>query len=181
MNFIEELQWRGMIHGITPGAEALCKAGGVTGYAGFDPRPRRSTSAISFPSCCSSISSGPATSPSACMSGATGMIGDPSGKSEERNLLGLDVLRFNNQECIKAQLERFLDFTGAHGAELVNNYDWFKGIGFLDFLRDVGKHLTVNYMVAKDSVQGTVGQRHLIYRIQLPAAPGVRLPLALYK
>jgi tyrosyl-tRNA synthetase len=153
MNFIEELQWRGMIHGITPGAEALCKAGGVTGYAGFDPTAPSLHIGNLIPIMLLVHFQRTGNKPIALVGGATGMIGDPSGKSEERNLLGLDVLRFN-QECIKAQLERFLNFTGAHAAELVNNYDWFKGIGFLDFLRDVGKHLTVNYMVAKDSVKG---------------------------
>ncbi len=152
-NLIEELTWRGMVHDTTPGlGEHLAKAP-VTGYVGFDPTA-------------SSLHIGNLVTimllvhlqraghkPVALVGGATGMIGDPSGKSEERNLLSEEVLRYN-QQCIKKQLESFLDFDcGAQSAETVNNYDWFKDIGFLSFLREVGKHLTVNYMTAKDSVK----------------------------
>jgi tyrosyl-tRNA synthetase len=153
MNFIEELRWRGMIHGTTAGAEEALTKSGLVGYAGFDPT---ATSLhignlipimllVHFQRC--------GNKPIALVGGATGMIGDPSGKSAERILLPLETLR-RNQECIRKQLERFLDFSGSCAAEIVNNYDWFAPIGYLDFLRDVGKHLTVNYMVAKDSVKG---------------------------
>jgi tyrosyl-tRNA synthetase len=153
MNFIEELTWRGMISAITPGAEALCNAGSVTGYAGFDPTAPSLHIGNLIPIMLLVHFQRSGHKPIALVGGATGMIGDPSGKSEERQLLGMEAIRFN-QERLKAQLERFLDFKGGNAAEIVNNYDWFREIRFLDFLRDVGKHLTVNYMVAKDSVKG---------------------------
>jgi tyrosyl-tRNA synthetase len=153
MNFIEELTWRGMIHDIMPGTEEKLRGQGVCGYVGFDPTA-------------SSLQIGNLVAimllvqfqraghkPLALVGGATGMIGDPSGKSEERNLLSVDEIQYN-LECFKKQLARFLDFgTSGNKAEIVNNFDWFKGVSFLDFLRDAGKHLTVNYMMAKDSVQ----------------------------
>jgi len=154
MNFFEELKWRGMIHDKTPGTEELLKQEMVTAYVGFDPTA-------------DSLHIGHLVSimmlkhfqlaghkPIALVGGATGMIGDPSGKSEERNLLNEDDLR-RNQECVKDQLSKFLDFDEKEKncALLVNNYDWLKEFSLLDFLRDVGKHLTVNYMIAKDSVK----------------------------
>jgi tyrosyl-tRNA synthetase len=153
MNFIEELQWRGMIHDKTPGVEELCKQGGVTGYAGFDPTSSSLHIGNLIPIMLLVHFQRSGNRPIALIGGATGMIGDPSGKSEERQLLSMEVIRFN-QERLKAQLERFLDFSGSNFAEIVNNYDWFREMGFLEFLRDVGKLLTVNYMVAKDSVKG---------------------------
>ncbi len=156
MHFIEELTWRGMIHDKTPGVEELCKNDGVTGYAGFDPTAPSLHIGNLIPIMLLVHFQRSGNRPIALIGGATGMIGDPSGKSEERQLLPVEVIRFN-QECLKAQLERFLDFSGSNAAEIVNNHDWFGNIGFLEFLRDVGKHLTVNYMVAKDSVKGRWG------------------------
>jgi len=153
MNFVEELRWRGMIHDIMPGTlEMLDKEMGVA-YVGIDPTA-------------DSLHIGHLVSimmlkhfqlsghkPLALIGGATGMIGDPSGKSEERNLMSEESLR-HNQECIQKQLLKFLDFNcGVNSAEIVNNYDWMREFSFLQFLRDVGKHITVNYMVAKDSVK----------------------------
>jgi tyrosyl-tRNA synthetase len=152
MNFIEELQWRGMIHDKTLGVEELCKKEGVTGYAGFDPTAPSLHIGNLIPIMLLVHFQRSGNRPIALVGGATGMIGDPSGKSEERQLLPMEVIRFN-QECLKAQLERFLDFSGSNAAEIVNNFDWFKNIGFLEFLRDVGKRVTVNYMIAKDSVK----------------------------
>lgn len=154
MNFVEELKWRGMIHDMMPGTEEQLNKEMTTAYVGIDPTA-------------DSLHIGHLVSimmlkhfqvaghkPLALVGGATGMIGDPSGKSEERNLLDEKVLR-HNQECIKKQLLKFLDFDNANPnhAEIVNNYDWMKEFSFLGFLRDVGKHLSVNYMMAKDSVK----------------------------
>lgn len=154
MNFIEELQWRGMIQDIMPGTEELLNKEMVTAYVGIDPTA-------------DSLHIGHLVSimmlrhlqnyghkPIAVVGGATGMIGDPSGKSKERNLLDENELRYN-QECIRKQLMRFLDFdtSSPNCAEIVNNYDWTKDYSFLGFLRDIGKHITVNYMMAKDSVR----------------------------
>lgn len=152
-NFVEELRWRGMIHDMMPGAEEQLNKEVTAGYVGFDPTADslhignlvQVMTLVHFQQC--------GHKPLALVGGATGMVGDPSGKSAERNLLSEDVLQ-HNLACVKKQLERFLDFTpGPHAAELVNNYDWFKEFKFLDFIRDVGKHITVNYMMAKDSVQ----------------------------
>ena len=151
-NFVEELRWRGMIHDVMPGTEDQLLKETTAGYIGFDPTAdslhighlAQIMTLLNFQQ------SG--HKPYALVGGATGMVGDPSGKSAERNLLSEDVL-LHNVSCVKAQLEKFLDFTGANAAEMVNNYDWFKGFTFLDFIRDVGKHITVNYMMAKDSVQ----------------------------
>jgi tyrosyl-tRNA synthetase len=151
--FIDELRWRGMLQDSTPGVEEHLAKGPQRGYIGFDPTAdslhvgnlvqimflmhfqRAGHRAV------------------ALVGGATGMVGDPSGKKSERNLLDEDALR-HNEACIKAQLERFLDFESAlNPAQLVNNYDWFKDMGFLHFIREVGKHITVNYMMAKDSVK----------------------------
>lgn len=152
MNFVEELRWRGMLHDIMPGTEEQLLKEPTAGYIGFDPTA-------------DSLHIGHLTQimtllnfqiaghkPFALVGGATGMVGDPSGKSAERNLLSEDVLQ-HNVACVKSQLEKFLDFSGSNAAEMVNNYDWFKDFKLLDFIRDVGKHITVNYMMSKDSVQ----------------------------
>ncbi|MBL7857496.1 MAG: tyrosine--tRNA ligase [Cyclobacteriaceae bacterium] len=151
-NFVEELRWRGMIHDVMPGTEEQLNKEVTSGYIGFDPTAdslhighlAQIMTLLHFQKA--------GHKPYALVGGATGMVGDPSGKSAERNLLSEDVLT-HNVACVKQQLEKFLDFTGANAAEMVNNYDWFKGFAFLDFIRDVGKHITVNYMLAKDSVQ----------------------------
>lgn len=154
MNFVEELKWRGMVHDMMPGTEEQLQKEMTTAYVGIDPTA-------------DSLHIGHLVSvmilrhfqrcghkPIALIGGATGMIGDPSGKSAERNLLTEETLR-HNQACIKAQLAKFLDFDSdaPNAAELVNNYDWMKNFGFLDFAREIGKHITVNYMMAKDSVK----------------------------
>lgn len=154
MTLVEELRWRGMVHDMMPGTEELLAKEMVTAYVGFDPTS-------------DSLHIGHLVSimllrhlqkaghkPIALIGGATGMIGDPSGKSEERNLLDETTLR-HNQECIKKQMARFLDFESdvPNKAEMVNNYDWMKDFSFLEFIRDVGKLITVNYMMAKDSVK----------------------------
>ncbi|MBJ6117926.1 tyrosine--tRNA ligase [Pontibacter sp. BT310] len=153
MNLIEELRWRGMLHDFMPGTEEQLASGMTTGYIGFDP----TASSLHIGNLATIMLlvhlQRAGHKPVALVGGATGMIGDPSGKSAERNLLDETTLRAN-QEGIKAQLEKFLDFNaGANSAEIVNNYDWFKEFSFLGFLREVGKHLTVNYMMAKDSVK----------------------------
>ncbi|MGA2507145.1 MAG: tyrosine--tRNA ligase [Chitinispirillaceae bacterium] len=153
MGFIEELKWRGMIQGITPGAAEKLAPGGSTGYAGFDPTAPSLHIGHLIPIMLLVHFQRGGNRPIALVGGATGMIGDPSGKSEERNLLPIETIR-HNQERLRTQLGHFLDFSGKCAAEIVNNYDWFAEVRFLDFLRDIGKHLTVNYMVAKDSVKG---------------------------
>jgi tyrosyl-tRNA synthetase len=152
MNFIDELKWRGMIHDITPGTEEKLLEKPTAGYAGFDPTAPSLHIGHLIPIMLLVHFQRAGHKPVALVGGATGMIGDPSGKSEERKLLSPETIAFN-QECIKKQLSKFLNFTGDAAAEIVNNYDWFGKIGFLDFLRDVGKFLTVNYMVSKDSVK----------------------------
>jgi len=154
MSFVKELEWRGMIHDMMPGTEELLKKEFVTAYVGIDPTA-------------DSLHIGHLVSimmlkhlqlsghrPVVVLGGATGMIGDPSGKSQERNLLDEPTLR-HNQESIKNQVSKFLDFETSDKSQalLVNNYDWMSKFSFLDFIRDVGKHLTVNYMMAKDSVK----------------------------
>jgi tyrosyl-tRNA synthetase len=153
MNFVEELRWRGMLHDIMPGTEELLNKGMASGYIGFDPTAD-SLHVGSLAQIMTLIHFQKAGhKPFALVGGATGMVGDPSGKSQERNLLSEDVLQ-HNLEGIQKQLEKFLDFnSGANGAEMVNNYDWFKDFTFLNFIRDVGKHITVNYMMSKDSVK----------------------------
>ena len=153
MNFVEELRWRGMLHDIMPGTEDLLNKGMVSGYIGFDPTAD-SLHVGSLAQIMTMIHFQRAGhKPFALIGGATGMVGDPSGKSQERNLLSEDVLQLN-LAGIKGQLEKFLDFDcGANSAQMVNNYDWFKDFTFLDFIREVGKHITVNYMMAKDSVK----------------------------
>ncbi len=153
MNFVEELRWRGMLHDIMPGTEEQLNKGMTAGYLGFDPTSD-SLHVGSLAQIMTLIRFQRAGhKPIALVGGATGMVGDPSGKSVERNLLSEEVLN-HNVSGIEAQLKRFLDFDcGPTSAVLVNNYDWFKGISFLEFIRDVGKHITVNYMMAKDSVK----------------------------
>jgi tyrosyl-tRNA synthetase len=154
MNFVEELTWRGMIHDMMPGLEEQLKKEVTSAYVGIDPTA-------------DSLHIGHLVGlmllkhfqlnghkPIVLVGGATGMIGDPSGKSQERNLLDEKTLR-HNQECLKVQISKFLDFdsNGENTAEMVNNYDWMKDFSFLEFIRDIGKHITVNYMMAKDSVK----------------------------
>jgi tyrosyl-tRNA synthetase len=152
-NFVEELRWRGMLQDIMPGTEELLNKQMVSGYIGFDPTSDslgvgnlvQIMTLLHFQQC--------GHKPVALVGGATGMVGDPSGKSAERNLLNEDTLNYN-LACQKKQLEKFLDFNcGENSAEIVNNYDWFKNFSFLEFIRDVGKHISVNYMMAKDSVK----------------------------
>lgn len=154
MNFVEELKWRGMLHQMMPGTEELFEKEQVTAYVGIDP----TADSLHIGHLCGVMmlrhlqQSG--HKPLALVGGATGMIGDPSGKSAERNLLNEETLQ-HNVACIKAQLARFLDFDSdaPNAAELVNNYDWMKEFSFLDFTREIGKCITVNYMMAKDSVK----------------------------
>ncbi len=156
MNFVEELQWRGMLHTSIPETEAHLNAQMRKAYIGFDPTASSLGvgNMVQIMTLLHFQQSG--HKPVALIGGATGMVGDPSGKSAERNLLGEEELRYN-QECQQKQLERFLDFNcGGRSAEIVNNYDWFKEMGFLEFIRDVGKRLTVNYMMAKDSVKNRI-------------------------
>jgi len=171
MNFVEELRWRGMLHDIMPGTEDLLKKGMVSGYIGFDPTAD-SLHVGSLAQIMTLIHFQRAGhKPYALVGGATGMVGDPSGKSAERNLLSEEDLQ-HNLNGIKGQLEKFLDFeTGDNSAQMVNNYDWFKGFDFLNFIRDVGKHITVNYMMAKDSVkkrlEGETGMSFTEFSYQL--------------
>jgi tyrosyl-tRNA synthetase len=171
MNFVEELRWRGMLHDIMPGTEEELNKQMTSGYIGFDPTAdslhvghlTQIMTLIHFQRA--------GHKPFALVGGATGMVGDPSGKSAERNLLSEEVLN-HNVKCLENQLKKFLDFnTGANSAEMVNNYDWFKNFTFLDFIRDVGKHLTVNYMMAKDSVkkrlEGETGMSFTEFSYQL--------------
>lgn len=153
MNFVEELRWRGMLHDIMPGTEEQLTKELTAGYIGFDPTAD-SLHVGSLAQIMTLLHFQKAGhKPIALIGGATGMVGDPSGKSQERNLLSEDLLN-HNLNCIKKQLEKFLDFGAcANSAELVNNYDWMKDFSFLTFIRDVGKHITINYMLAKDSVQ----------------------------
>jgi len=154
-NFIEELKWRGMLHDAMPGTEELLNNSVVKGYIGFDPTADSLGvgNLVQIMTLMHFQRAG--HRPIALIGGATGMIGDPSGKSAERNLLSEETL-LHNQQCQKKQLEKFLDFTGENAAQIVNNYDWFKDFGFLDFIRDVGKRLTINYMMAKDSVKNRI-------------------------
>lgn len=171
-NFVEELKWRGMLHDIMPGTEEQLSKAMTSGYIGFDPTADslhvghlvQIMTLIHFQRA--------GHKPYALVGGATGMVGDPSGKSEERNLLSEDSLN-HNVDCLKNQLTKFLDFeSGAsNAAVMVNNYDWFKEFSFLNFIRDVGKHITVNYMMAKDSVkkrlEGDTGMSFTEFSYQL--------------
>lgn len=158
MNFVEELQWRGMIHDIMPGTEEQLEKEITTAYIGFDP----SASSLHIGNLVGIMMLKhfqlKGHKPVALVGGATGMIGDPSGKSQERNLLDEKTLR-DNQDRIKKQLSHFLDFDTdlPNAAIMVNNYDWMKDYSFLNFIRDIGKHITVNYMMAKDSVRSRLG------------------------
>lgn len=154
MNLIEELRWRGMIQDIMPGTEDQLKKEMTTGYIGFDPTADSLHIGSLVPILLLVHFQKAGHKPIALVGGATGMVGDPSGKSEERNLLSEEVLQ-KNVAGVRGQLERFLDFDPAkpNAAEMANNYDWFRNISFIDFLRDAGKHITVNYMMAKDSVK----------------------------
>ncbi len=154
MNLIKELQWRGLIQDIMPGTEEQLQKEMTSGYIGFDPTADSLHIGSLVPILLLVHLQRAGHKPFALVGGATGMVGDPSGKSEERNLLSEDVLK-KNQEGVKKQLEKFLDFDASkpNAAVMVNNYDWFKEMSFLDFIRDVGKHITVNYMMAKDSVK----------------------------
>lgn len=154
MNFVEEIKWRGMLHQMMPGTEELFEKEQVTAYVGIDP----TADSLHIGHLCGVMMlrhlQRAGHKPIALVGGATGMIGDPSGKSQERNLLDEETLA-HNVNCIKKQLSHFLDFESdvPNRAELVNNYDWMKDFKFLDFARDIGKHITVNYMMAKESVQ----------------------------
>ena len=154
MNFVEELRWRGMLHDIMPGTEDILKKECITAYVGIDP----TADSLHIGHLCSVMMlkhfQRCGHKPIVLVGGATGMIGDPSGKSDERNLLDEDTLR-HNQKAIRLQLQKFLDFgdDAPNAAELINNYDWMKDVTFLDFARNIGKHITVNYMMSKDSVK----------------------------
>ncbi len=172
MHLIEELQWRGMIQDIMPGTKELLEKEMVSGYIGFDPTSDSLHIGSLVPILLLVHLQRAGHKPFALVGGATGMVGDPSGKSEERNLLSEETLLFN-QEGVRKQLSKFLDFNTKqpNSAELVNNYDWFKDFSFLNFIRDVGKHITVNYMMAKDSVkkrlEGETGMSFTEFTYQL--------------
>ncbi len=153
MNFVEELRWRGMIHNIMPGTEEQLNKEMTTAYVGFDPTADSLHIGNLVSIMLLKFFQMAGHKPIVLVGGATGMVGDPSGKLYERDLLDTDTLNYN-LECQKKQLMKFLDFgEGQNAAELVNNFDWMKDFGFLQFIREVGKHITVNYMLAKDSVQ----------------------------
>src|SRR5690349_11925434 len=153
MTLIEELRWRGMVQDIMPGTEELLSKEVVNGYIGFDPTADSLHIGSLVPILLLVHFQRAGHKPIALVGGATGMVGDPSGKSEERNLQGPEQVEYNLQ-CQKKQLEKFLDFNcGANSAAIVNNYTWFKDYLFLDFIREVGKHISINYMLAKDSVK----------------------------
>ncbi len=154
MTLIKELRWRGMLQDIMPGTEEQLNKEMTSAYIGFDPTSDSLHIGSLVPILLLVHLQKAGHKPIALVGGATGMVGDPSGKSEERNLLSEDIL-LHNQAGVKKQLEKFLDFDASkpNAAEMVNNYDWFKEIDFLSFIRDVGKHITVNYMMSKDSVR----------------------------
>ncbi len=172
MNLIEELRWRGMIQDIMPGTEEQLGKEMTTGYIGFDPTADSLHIGSLVPILLLVHFQKAGHKPIALVGGATGMVGDPSGKNEERNLLSEETLQ-KNVAGVKAQLERFLDFDPAlpNAAEMSNNYDWFRSISFIDFLRDAGKHITVNYMMAKESVrkriEGETGISYTEFAYQL--------------
>jgi tyrosyl-tRNA synthetase len=172
MSLIEELKWRGMLQDIMPGTEEQLKKEPTTAYIGFDPTADSLHIGSLVPILLLYHLQQAGHKPIALVGGATGMVGDPSGKSEERNLLDEETLQ-KNINGVRRQLEKYLDFseTRTNAAEIVNNYDWFKGLGFIDFLRDVGKHITVNYMMSKDSVrkriEGETGISYTEFAYQL--------------
>ena len=172
MNLIEELRWRGLIQDIMPGTEDQLKKEMTSAYIGFDPTADSLHIGSLVPILLLVHLQKAGHKPYALVGGATGMVGDPSGKSEERNLLSEEVLQ-KNQEGVKKQLMQYLDFNPElkNAAEMVNNYDWFKDFTFLDFIRDVGKHITVNYMMSKDSVkkrlEGEAGMSFTEFTYQL--------------
>ena len=172
MHLLDELSWRGMIHDMMPGTREQLDREMTTGYIGFDPTADSLHIGSLVPILLLVHFQRAGHKPIALVGGATGMVGDPSGKNEERNLLTEDILR-HNAAGVKAQLERFLNFDRSlpNAAEMVNNYDWFKEISFIDFLRDTGKHITVNYMMAKDSVkkriEGETGISYTEFAYQL--------------
>ena len=172
MNLIEELRWRGLIQDIMPGTEDQLKKVMTSAYIGFDPTADSLHIGSLVPILLLVHLQKAGHKPYALVGGATGMVGDPSGKSEERNLLSEEVLQ-KNQEGVKKQLMQYLDFNPElkNAAEMVNNYDWFKDFTFLDFIRDVGKHITVNYMMSKDSVkkrlEGEAGMSFTEFTYQL--------------
>ncbi len=154
MNWIEDLRWRGMIQDIMPGTVEQLQKEMTTGYIGFDPTADSLHIGSLVPILLLVHLQKNGHKPIALVGGATGMIGDPTGKSEERNLLDEEALQ-KNIKGVHAQLARYLNFDPSlpNAAEMANNYDWFRNISFIDFLRDTGKHITVNYMMAKDSVR----------------------------
>lgn len=154
MNFVEELRWRGMLHDFMPGVEELLMKEKTSGYVGFDPTADSLHIGHLVGVMMLKHLQRAGHHPIALVGGATGMIGDPSGRSQERNLLDIPTLRYN-EACIRKQLAHFLDFnpSAPNCAYMVNNYDWMKDYTFIDFIRDIGKHITVNYMMAKDSVK----------------------------
>jgi len=158
MNFVEELRWRGMLHDIMPETEEMLLKESTAGYIGFDPTGESLHIGSLVQIIILMHFQRAGHTPVALVGGATGMIGDPSGKSAERNLLNEETLA-KNIAGIKSQLERFIDFNSdiANKAELVNNYDWMKDYSFIDFARDIGKHITVNYMMSKESVKKRLG------------------------
>jgi tyrosyl-tRNA synthetase len=173
-NFVEEITWRGMLHDVMPGTEEHLLEEMRSAYVGFDPTADSLHIGNLVPIMLLAHYQRCGHKPVALVGGATGMIGDPSGKSNERNLLDEVTLR-HNQECVRGQLSQFLDFTsGAQNeALMVNNYDWMKDFGFLEFIRDIGKHITVNYMISKESVknrisgEGTEGMSFTEFTYQL--------------
>jgi tyrosyl-tRNA synthetase len=160
-SFIEELKWRGMLQDIMPGTEEQLNKEVTSGYVGFDPTADSLHIGSLVPILLLVRLQKAGHKPFALVGGATGMVGDPSGKSEERNMLSEEILN-KNVDGIKKQLQKFLDFDSksANAAVMINNYDWFKGISFLDFIRDAGKHITVNYMMAKESVKKRLEGEH---------------------
>ena len=172
MTLIQELRWRGMIQDIMPGTEELFEKETVSGYIGFDPTSDSLHIGSLVPILLLMHLQRAGHKPYALVGGATGMVGDPSGKSEERNLLSEETLQFN-LAGVKKQLAHFLNIDPSmpNAAEMVNNYDWFKDFSFLDFIREVGKHITVNYMMAKDSVkkriEGDTGMSFTEFTYQL--------------
>ncbi len=172
MNLIEELRWRGLVQDIMPGTEEQLNKEMTSAYIGFDPTADSLHIGSLVPILLLVHLQKAGHKPYALVGGATGMVGDPSGKSEERNLLSEEVLQ-KNQEGVKKQLMQYLDFNSElkNAAEMVNNYDWFKDFTFLDFIRDVGKHITVNYMMSKESVkkrlEGETGMSFTEFTYQL--------------